>query len=233
MDAQSWQEVPDDTSTEDCSTPTTTHSTVSNFMPLRGKDMQENKDSSHMEFQPTDKGPLLIRSRQKPHLFLSVCYGEPKLLPTPAGGSYWEYVKKEGWFGLRSTVSGTYISHDEEGQIDVRARGLGYCECFTDCRDPNGGYILKQLKNCFSEELKKKAINYIRLGSLSKDKETWIEHIKRCIGDSYELMEVSISEDEKSLVHQKTGGTAWDFIEAKYLRHSTWLQCPGIQPEEL
>ncbi|KAL7899562.1 hypothetical protein HDV64DRAFT_211822 [Trichoderma sp. TUCIM 5745] len=53
------------------------------------------------------------------------------------------------------------------------------------------------------------------------------------MGQSHQLMEVSISKDEKSLVHQMTEGTAWDFIETKYIRHSVWLQCPGIRPEEL
>jgi hypothetical protein len=232
MDEQSWQEVPDDTSTENFPTPATTHSTVSESMPLRGNDMQKDNDSSHMEFQPRDNGPLLIRTRQKPHLFLSVCYGVMRLLPTPAGGSYWRCVKKQGWFGLRSTVSGRYISRDEKGQIAVSGRRVGYFECFTDCRDPNGGYILKQLERP-SSELKEMIISSMKLGFFSNNTEHLANLLDQCMRHSHELMEVSISEDGKSLVHQKTGGTAWDFIETKYMRQSTWLQCPGIQPEEL
>lgn len=199
MDEQHWQELVDDTSTENSPTPTTTHSTVSESMPIREKDTQKDDDKPRLEFQPGDKGPFLIRTRQEPHLYLSLCYGELKFLPFPTAGSYWKCPRQNGWFGLRNSVSGRYISYDDSnGQIYVKHLHFTTHEYFTDCRDPNGGYILKQLKR-----------------------------------PTNELMEVSISKDKKSLVHQKSGGTAWDFIETKYVRHSTWLQCPGMEPEEL
>ncbi|KAL7924804.1 hypothetical protein ACQKWADRAFT_285993 [Trichoderma austrokoningii] len=198
MDEQYWQEMSGDTSAENSPTPTATHSIVSESMALREKSSQKDHDNPHLELQPGDKGPYLVRTRQEPRLFLSLCYGELQFLPIPTAGSYWKCTRKDGWFGLRNTVSGRYISHDDKGQIYVKVLHLTPHEYFTDCRDPNGGYILKQLKS-----------------------------------PTNELMEVSISKDKKSLVHQKEGGTAWDFIDTKYIRHSTWLQCPGMEPEEL
>ncbi|KAL7899561.1 hypothetical protein HDV64DRAFT_211817 [Trichoderma sp. TUCIM 5745] len=94
----------DDTSSGNCPTPASTDPGVSESMPLREKNTQKDDEIIRMEFQPTDNGPLLIRTRQKPHLFLSLCYGELKVLHAPASGSYWECVKRQGWFGLRSTV---------------------------------------------------------------------------------------------------------------------------------
>lgn len=222
MYEKSWQEVPDDTSTENRPTPTTTPSTSSESMPRRGKGKQKN-DISRLELQPGDGGPFLIRTRQKPHLFLSLSYGELEILHLATGGSYWECVKKDGWFGLRNTVSGRFISHDDKGRIYVKDHCLTSYECFTDCRDPNGGYILKQLKNPTSELEE----------STLKEKGPLAYILKQFMGPSNELMEVSISKDEKSLVHQKGGGTAWDFIREIYVRQYTWLYCPGTEPEEI
>ncbi|KAK1248637.1 hypothetical protein MKX08_006857 [Trichoderma sp. CBMAI-0020] len=214
MDEQSWKEVPDDTSTststENRPTPTTTPSTGS--------------ESKHRrELQPGDGGLFLIRTRQEPHLYLSLSYGKLEILPLPTGGSYWECVKKDGWFGLRNTVSGGFISHDNKGRICVKDQYLTSHEYFTDCRHPDGGYILKQLKTPTNELEESILKEQGPLGCI----------LKHFMGRSNELMEVSISKDEESLVHQREGGTAWDFIDEIHIRQYTWLYCPGMKSEEI
>lgn len=160
MNEQSWQEVSDDTSTENCPTPTTTHDEPSSY--------SEIESLIQLEFQPGGTGPYLVRARGS-RLFLSLCHGELKFCPEPMAGSYWERVPKDGWFGLRNTVSGRYISHDDNSQIYVKHLHLTPHEYFTDCRDPNGGYILKQLKSSTNELMEV---------SISKNKKS-LEHHKR------------------------------------------------------
>lgn len=48
-----------------------------------------------------------------------------------------------------------------------------------------------------------------------------------------ELLQVSISEDGKSLVQQKETGTAWDFIDAQYVNHSVSIAYPNMTTENL
>ncbi|PTB40530.1 uncharacterized protein TrAFT101_005711 [Trichoderma asperellum] len=48
-----------------------------------------------------------------------------------------------------------------------------------------------------------------------------------------ELLQVSISEDGRSLTQQKETGTSWDFIDVQYIHHSMSIAYPNMTTENL
>ncbi|PTB44196.1 hypothetical protein M441DRAFT_109085, partial [Trichoderma asperellum CBS 433.97] len=129
---------------------------------------------------------FLIRSREEPHLLVTVCSGVLKCLPelNSGGGSFWSCVKKDGWYGFRNTVSGAYLGCDREGKMCAKQPYQSTNEYLTIDWAGNGGYILHVLENPTSAYIGRR--------------------------------QVSISEDGKSLVAKIEGGTVWEFIDSKY-----------------
>ncbi|RYP91508.1 hypothetical protein DL770_002354 [Monosporascus sp. CRB-9-2] len=57
-------------------------------------------------------------------------------------GAHWICEGKEGWLGFRNPVSGTYIGHDDRGNICANATHHKQWEYFCATRHPEGGYLL-------------------------------------------------------------------------------------------
>ncbi|KAH8127206.1 hypothetical protein FP744_10007467 [Trichoderma asperellum] len=216
MDEQSWQEVSDfastSSSTDNIPTPTSTLSTISEPMPLPEKDILKIDQklrpidlirARNIGNQSIADRTFLIRSREEPHLFITVCNGAVKCLPKPipGGGSFWRCFKKDGWDGLRNTVSGGYLGLDNPDETCAKQPRQSANEYLTIDRDRNGSYILYVIDNAMG-------VNMVR-------------------------KQVSISEDGKSLVAKREGGTVWDFIDSKYYQMSSSLVYPGLEPEKL
>ncbi|KAM0466155.1 hypothetical protein ACHAPV_001109 [Trichoderma viride] len=202
MDEQSWQEVSDYTSTsaseEIILTPMDTLSTVSVSIPLRGREMSQDDHHARSAFavqalenppanQPIENRSLMIRTRKEPHLYLSLRYGELRLLLKPASGSFWYCFRKGGWYIFRNSVSGTYLGRGTANTASANTLCAGQgplspSKYFTVDRDVNGGCIL----NVFNP---------------STD----------------DLLGVSVSEDRKSSSTSEPAGEAWDLIEIKYV----------------
>ncbi|PTB58441.1 hypothetical protein M431DRAFT_505941 [Trichoderma harzianum CBS 226.95] len=213
MDDQSWQEVYDFTSSSASKipTPTGTLSTISE--PISAINLKDDQDLRPIDltlaFQnpPIEGRKFLIRTREEPHRILTVCNGNVRCLlqPIPGGGSIWHCHKKFGWLGLRNTVSGTYLGHDNDGTICAKRASHWINEYLTVDRDESGGQILHVL--------------------VKSTTTMGIERIER--------MQVCLSEDGKSLVPRKEGGAVWDFIDLKYYQQSSSLVYPGMKPEKL
>lgn len=210
MEQQSWQEVYDFTSTSSSANNTpapTILSIASEAMPLRGRDISQDENARAtpavqvLDNPPIADRPLMIRTKEDPHLYLSLCYGYVKLLPKPipSGGSFWYCVKKGGWYGFRNTVSGTFLGHNADGDSICATQGFHSAdEYFTVEKDVNGGYIM----NVFNS-------NGSRLipVSISEDRKS----LKS-------LIPAFTSKDRnslKSLIQRQERGSAWEFIESK------------------
>lgn len=57
--------------------------------------------------------------------------------------------------------------------------------------------------------------------------------LQQLMGPNNELVQVCLNEDGKSLMQQKEGGTAWDFIDVQYVCYSVALTYPNMEPERL
>lgn len=155
MEQQPWQEVYDfigtNSSANNTPTPTATLSTVSEAMPLRERNISQDDHNARstptvqvLENPPIANRPLMIRTKKDPHLYITLCDGEVKLLPNPTStdGSFWYCVRTGGWYGFRNTVSGTFLGRHTAGSIYAAQRFHSANEYFTVERDVNGGYIM-------------------------------------------------------------------------------------------
>ncbi|EHK44172.1 hypothetical protein TRIATDRAFT_37677 [Trichoderma atroviride IMI 206040] len=118
---------------------------------------------------------LMIRTRKEPHLYLSLCYGELKLLPKPGSGSFWDCVRTSGWYGFRNTVSGTYLHiNGTANTICAEQRQRLGSNYFTAEMDVNGGCILNVYK-APSHELLRVSVSEDRksLSTLEPAGEPW------------------------------------------------------------
>lgn len=211
MDDQSWQEVYDFTSSSasNIPTPTSTLSTISE--PISANILKDDQDMRPIDLKLAFQNPpiadelFLIRSREKPHLLLTICGGEPKCIPKPiaGGGSFWHCYKKNNWYLFRNTVSGTYLGLDG-GKVCAKPLQSNCTQYLTLDRDESGGYILHVLHVQNVHDL-----------------------------SSMERWQVAISEDGRSVVPRGEGGTVWDFIDLKYFQQSSSLVYPGMKPEKL
>ncbi|KAL6908748.1 hypothetical protein GGI43DRAFT_393534 [Trichoderma evansii] len=98
----------------------------------------------HMEYHPVANNSFMIRTRQNPHLYLTLENDELKVQDTlpPGGGWLWNCVKNCGWYGVRNTASGTYLGHDRKGNIVAKAPHHKDNEYFIVDRQSEGGYAL-------------------------------------------------------------------------------------------
>lgn len=61
----------------------------------------------------------------------------------PGGGWVWKCIQTRGWFGFRNSVSGTYIGHDNNGNIKATAfYHKGWEFLSPPQKQPAGGYLL-------------------------------------------------------------------------------------------
>ncbi|KAL6693851.1 hypothetical protein J3F84DRAFT_380088 [Trichoderma pleuroticola] len=208
-------------STDDgCPTPSTT---MFEDIPIRRKSEEDvgNSDSihdrtkeatpshdnhaHHIEHHPVPYQACIIRTREKPHRILGLVFGKLKLLdaPLPTNGIFWFCYESDNWCGFRNVTSGTFLGYDRTGKISATKSHHGAEEYFVPIRKEGGGYILHTF------------------------------HSKRM-----ELWQVAIAHDkhqsplvEDPLVEKKKGGTAWDFINAKYVRRYITMACPGMEEE--
>lgn len=197
MDGQSWQEVPDYTSISasenNDTTPMDTLSIASTAIPSRGREtFQDNPQARSifaaqaLEIQPVNQRienrHLMIRTREEPHLYLGLYYGDLKLSLRPEPGSDWYCERKGGWYGFCNTISGTYLGHGAAntafaGTICAAQRFLSPSGYFTVDRNATGGCIL----HIFSP-------------------------------NTNDLLQVSVSEDKQFLLPRNRGGMAWEFV---------------------
>ncbi|PTB46544.1 uncharacterized protein TrAFT101_004004 [Trichoderma asperellum] len=138
-------------STDDCPTPTSTIMTDTMFA--------DKKDivvpiaaAPHVEHHLVANRSFMIRTRQKPHLYLTLEHGELKLLEniTVGGGWLWYCFKNCGWYGFRNTVSGTYLGHawwDDRHRLLANAPHHRADEYFIADRQTDGGYTLLARKD--------------------------------------------------------------------------------------
>jgi hypothetical protein len=98
------------------------------------------------DLPPQGDKALMIRTKQEPHLYLVIKYGELDLVtkPTLGVGAFWYCANRSRlWYLFRNTVAGTYLSSDSRGNIWARELGRGVSEYFRRERHENGGYVLK------------------------------------------------------------------------------------------
>lgn len=194
MDEQSWQEVSDYTSTNASEknnlTPMDTLSIASMSIPLRGRKMSQDDHHARSVFavqalenlpvnQPIENRSLMIRTRQEPHLYLSLCYGELKLSLKPGSGSFWYCVRTGGWYSFCNTVSGTYLGYDVTNIKCAGQRPLSPNEYFTVDRDVKGGCILNVFKASTKDLLRVSVSENIKSLSILKP-----------AGEAWDLIEI-------------------------------------------
>lgn len=133
-------------SANNCSTPTSTIMTDAIFA--------DEKDAVipiaaalHVEHHPVANRSSIIRTRQKPHRYLTLDHGHLKLLEsiTAGGGWLWHCFKNCGWYGFRNTVSGTHLGHawwDDRHRLHANAPHHRSDEYFIADRQTDGGYTL-------------------------------------------------------------------------------------------
>ncbi|RFU75747.1 dynamin family [Trichoderma arundinaceum] len=104
--------------------------------------------SQHLEYHPKAHRSFMIRMRQPPHHIIALENGELKMLDKLSVGSgwLWHCDKKDGWYGFRNTVSGTYLGHNGD-KIVAEAPHHESDENFIPERHEEGGYILLRKDN--------------------------------------------------------------------------------------
>ncbi|KAH8128610.1 hypothetical protein FP744_10008509 [Trichoderma asperellum] len=130
-------------SADDCLTPTSSTMTDAMFV-----DEKDTAIPPHIEYHPVANRSFMIRTRQKPHRYLTLEQGELKLLGNveTGGGWLWYCFKNCGWYGFLNTVSGTHLGHDKD-RIVAKAPHHRGNEFFIVDRQTDGGYTLLARKH--------------------------------------------------------------------------------------
>ncbi|QYT06274.1 hypothetical protein H0G86_013132 [Trichoderma simmonsii] len=114
--------------------------------PDKPKEINPSHDNHahHIEHHPIPGKTFIIRTREKPHRILSLNQGTLEFRDrlNPVRGVYWQCRRKGHWRVFRNTTSGTYLGHDESGNVLSTKICCKEDEFFVPIRQEGGGYIL-------------------------------------------------------------------------------------------